>query len=441
MTEQMQTPPSPVDTTRAADPTGGAPANRSLMFGCVGVLIAISVFLIGAAVGFGLGRWNSAGVTAQNMVTGALNPNAASGPAAAELEPKFDVFWEAMNLLYRDFYGELPTDENATYGAIRGVLGELDDPNTSFMEPEEAEFFRTSIEGAFEGIGARVQWNEDFDTVQVVEPFENQPAWNAGIRRGDLILAVDGETVVGTNVTDAVMRIRGPKGSTVLLNIAREGEAEPFDVEVMRDRIELPTIGTDTLGEAGDIAYVKLNTFNENAGQLVREAVEQAMQNDPAGIIFDLRGNTGGLLREAVKVASVFMDDQDVLIERFSDGREETYATSGKAAAADVPLVVLVNGGSASASEIVAGALQDAGRAQLIGTTTFGKGSVQLPHSLSDGGIMRVTIARWYTPLDRSIDGSGLEPDEVVELTEEDRDAERDPQLDAALAALEKQKN
>ena len=209
----------------------------------------------------------------------------------------------------------------------------------------------------------------------------------------------------------------------------------------MRDRIELPTIGTDTLGEAGDIAYVKLNTFNENAGQLVREAVEQAMQNDPAGIIFDLRGNTGGLLREAVKVASVFIDDQDVLIERFSDGREETYATSGKAAAPDVPLVVLVNGGSASASEIVAGALQDAGRAQLIGTTTFGKGSVQLPHSLSDGGIMRVTIARWYTPLDRSIDGSGLEPDEVVELTEEDRDAERDPQLDAALAALEKQKN
>ena len=439
MTEQTQTPPSPVDTTRSPDVSDAA--NRSLMFGCVGVLIAISVFLIGAAVGFGLGRWNSGGVTAQNVVAGALNPNAAGGPAAAELEPKFGVFWEAMNLLYRDFYGELPSDDDATYGAIRGVLGELDDPNTSFMEPEEAEFFRTSIEGAFEGIGARVQWNDDFDTVQVVEPFENQPAWNAGIRRGDLILAVDGETVVGTNVTDAVMRIRGPKGSTVLLNIAREGEAEPFDVEVMRDRIELPTIGTDTLGEAGDIAYVKLNTFNENAGQLVREAVEQAMQNDPAGIIFDLRGNTGGLLREAVKVASVFMDDQDVLIERFSDGREETYATSGKAAAADVPLVVLVNGGSASASEIVAGALQDAGRAQLIGTTTFGKGSVQLPHSLSDGGIMRVTIARWYTPLDRSIDGSGLEPDEVVELTEEDRDAERDPQLDVALAALEKQKN
>lgn len=433
MTEQteMTSPPTTTSTNQ----------NRSLMLGCAGVLIAASIFFLGAAIGFGLGRWNGLGTAAQGVVAGAFSPNAPGGAAGDRLDDDFDVFWEAMNLLYRDFYGDLPEDEDATFGAIRGVINELDDPNTSFMEPEEAEFFRTSIQGAFEGIGARVQWNDDFDTVEVVEPFENQPAWQAGIKRGDLILAVDGDSVVGTNLTDAVMLIRGPKGSKVVLNIAREGEAEPFDVEVVRDRIELPTIATDTLGEAGDIAYVKLNTFNENAGELVREAVEEAMQSDPSGIIFDLRGNTGGLLREAVKVSSVFMEGQDVLIERFADGREETYGTSGNAAALDVPLVVLVNGGSASASEIVAGALQDAERAELIGTTTFGKGSVQLPHTLSNGGIMRVTIARWFTPLDRSIDGSGLEPDIVVELTDEDREAERDPQLDAAISELEKLKN
>lgn len=435
MTEQTQE-----SRNVAGDPTPRPTGNNNqpLLFGCVGILIAVSIFFIGTAVGFGLGRWNSIGSAAQSVVAGALGPGIPSGAAGERLDDEFGVFWEAMNLLYRDFYGELPSDEEATYGAIRGVINELDDPNTSFMPPEEAEFFRTSIQGEFEGIGARVQWNDDFNTVEVVEPFENQPAWEAGIRRGDLILAVDGESVIGTNLTDTVMLIRGPKGSQVVLNIAREGEPEPFDVEVVRDRIELPTISTDTLGEAGNIAYVKLNTFNENAGELVRSAVEEAMADDPVGIIFDLRGNTGGLLREAVKVAGVFLEDQDVLIERFSDGREETYGTNGSAAAPDVPLVVLVNGGSASASEIVAGALQDAERATLIGTTTFGKGSVQLPHSLSDGGIMRVTIARWFTPLDRSIDGSGLEPDIVVELTEEDREAERDPQLDMAIEELQK---
>ncbi|NJN82703.1 MAG: S41 family peptidase [Caldilineaceae bacterium] len=355
------------------------------------------------------------------------------------LYPDFELFWEAMELLYRDYYGERPESEAATYAAIRSVLGLLEDPNTSFMTPEEAEFFRTHIEGSFEGIGARVGWDQEANTLIITEPFENQPAWKAGIRRDDLILAVDGESVVGTDVSQAVQKIRGPKGSTVVLTVVREGFTEPFDVEVVRDIIEIPTITTNMLGENENIGYVRLNSFNENAGQLVRQAVDDAMARDAVALVFDLRGNSGGLLREAVKVTSVFLQDQVVLIERFSDGKTETYRTNGKALVKEIPIVVLVNGGSASASEIVAGAMQDAGRATLIGEKTFGKGSVQLPHTMSNGAIMRVTVARWYTPLDRSIDGLGLEPDITIAIDPEAEPSPEDPQLDAALEHLQEE--
>ncbi|MEZ4673435.1 MAG: S41 family peptidase [Caldilineaceae bacterium] len=349
--------------------------------------------------------------------------------------PEFRTFWEAMRLVQRDFYGDLPTSEEATYDAIRGVVNDLGDPNTSFLTPDEANLFRTNIAGSFEGIGARVEWDEEADTLRISEPFENQPAWTAGLRRGDLVLAVDGESLVGSNLTEAVKKVRGPKGSMVVLSIQRPDVAEPFDVEVTRDRIETPTIATDILGEDKDIAYIKLNTFNQNAGQLVRQAVEDAVKRDVAGIVFDLRGNSGGLLREAVKVANVFLEDSQILIERFSDGREEIYQTTGSAVAKDLPLVVLVNEGSASASEIVAGALQDNQRAKLVGTVTYGKGSVQLPHTLQGGSIMRVTVARWYTPNDRTIDGEGLQPDLLVAL-DEAAPSDSDLQLDAALELL-----
>jgi carboxyl-terminal processing protease len=220
-----------------------------------------------------------------------------------------------------------------------------------------------------------------------------------------------------------------------VLTIVRLTEEEPFDVEVVRDRIEIPTIETKTVG--GDIAYVRLNTFNENAGALVRDAVTAALEQKPSALIFDLRGNPGGLLRQAVEVASVFLPKGErVLIERFSDGKEDIYVTEDAPVTTDLPVVVLVNEGSASASEIVAGAIQDKARGQLVGGTTYGKGSVQLPQTLSDGSILRVTIARWFTPDDRTIDGAGLAPDVAVELTDEDRQAQRDPQLDKAIELL-----
>ena len=411
------------------------------MLAAVVLLLMSATFLLGTGIGFGLGRWSAGGQVPGSSI---FTPGTGAGAnrenfrgAETELQEEFAVFWEAMDLLYRDYYGDIPSDEDMSYGAIRGVMNLLDDPHTSFLSPEDAEFFRTNIEGSFEGIGARVEWDDEADAIRITEPFENQPAWTAGVKRGDYILAVDGESLSGLGLSESVRRIRGPKGSEVVLTVAREGASEPFDIPVTRDRIEMPTIATETYGANGEIAYIRLNTFNENSGRLTAEAVQDAVDRNASGLIFDLRGNSGGLLREAVKITSLFLDSGDVLIERFADDTVETYETDGSVITSDLPMVVLVNEGSASASEIVAGALQDADRAPLIGATTFGKGSVQLPHRLSNGGILRVTIARWFTPNDRTIDQIGLEPDVPVELTLEQREAEEDPQLDAAVDYLE----
>jgi carboxyl-terminal processing protease len=415
---------------RADDQNIDGLMQRPLVLGGVMLMVMALVFALGMTFGYGWGR--SVAQAAASNTTGSEPDKKGTQDA---LYPAFDLFWEAMDLLYRDFNGALPTPEEATYAAIRGVVSLLEDPNTSFLSPEEATFFRSNIEGTFEGIGARVAWDEEADTLLITEPFENQPAWEAGLRRNDRVLAVDGESLVGTGVSDAVRLIRGPKGTDVVLTVKR-GEESPFDVTVTRDLIAIPTIATDSLGDDGKIAYIKLNAFSENAGTLLREAVRNALQREPRAIILDLRGNSGGLLREAVKVASVFMQDETVLLERFSDGRIETYSTTERALTVDLPLVVLVNEGSASASEIVAGALQDVGRATLIGTVTYGKGSVQLPHNLSDGSIMRVTIARWFTPEDRTIDGVGLTPDLEVPISDAELEAGSDPQLDAAIDYL-----
>lgn len=410
----------------------------AIVAGCLGLMLLAAVFLTGIGIGFGIGRvsasgirpWNETASTSPTLYACVEEPEEG---AARELYPEFSLFWEAMDLLYEDFYGDLPESEEATYEAIRGVIDLLGDPNTSLLTPEEADYYRTNIEGEFEGIGARVGWDEEGDTLVITEPFENQPAWQAGLRRDDLVLAVDGESIVGIGLSGAVEKIRGPKGSTVRLTVQRPGETAIREVEVIRDSIDIPTISARTLGEAGDIAYIKLTSFNENAGQLVRESVRDAMQREPRAIVLDLRGNSGGLLREAVKVASVFLEDEVVLMEQFSDGEVVTYRTEGRAVDTDIPLVVLVNEGSASASEIVAGALQDHERATLIGATTFGKGSVQLPHTLSNSGIMRITVARWLTPENQSIEGLGLQPDISVESVQEDAGTTDDPQLDAAL--------
>jgi carboxyl-terminal processing protease len=350
-------------------------------------------------------------------------------------EEALRVLQEVWSLVDTEFYGELPSSEERVYGAIRGMLETLDDQYTSFLEPSFAEDQRIKNSGTYEGVGALVRMNED-NILEIVRPFRGSPAEKAGLLPGDMVLAVDGQIIEGYGIYEAIALILGPEGSKVTLTIRRGTDVEPFEIAVERARIEIPNVESEML-EEGEIGYVSLFEFNAKATEQLEKAIEGLLDQGATALIFDLRGNPGGFLDQAVSVSDLFLDEGVILIERVSDGKEREFTSTDEGPAQDIPLVVLVNGGSASASEIVAGALQDRGRAILIGETTFGKGSVQLPHTLSDGSELRVTIARWFTPNDRAIHGEGLAPDIEVPLTLEDVEAQQDPQLERAIEYLQ----
>jgi carboxyl-terminal processing protease len=379
--------------------------------------------------------------------TAAMSPRATATPvptaaATNASEPKtdsssaplnVDLFNEAWGLLQDQFYGELPTGEDITYAAIRGVIDSLGDQHTAFLTPKQAAMFNADMQGQFEGIGARVDIAEG-GGVEIKYLFADQPAQKADIRVGDVIVSVDGTDVTGLDLNDAISLIRGPRGTQVVLTI-RRGQEEQFEVTITRARIEIPVIETKTFAD-GKVEYIALSEFSSIAPARLGAALEQAVSRKPSGIILDLRGNPGGLLDAAVRIGSFFVPEGNILIERFKDQPEEIHQRKGRYLLADIPLVVLVDGGSASAAEIVAGAIQDAGTGKLIGEKTYGKGSVQLPNALSDGSQLRVTIANWYTPKDRQIDKKGLDPDIAMSVTEEDVKAGRDPQIDRAVEFL-----
>ncbi len=351
-------------------------------------------------------------------------------------EEAFQLFWEVWELIERDFYGELPDMDRVTYAAIRGVLGTLDDQYTAFIEPDAAAIISEDATGEFEGIGAFVNMDET-GKLEIVGIFEDGPAESAGVLEGDLVLEVDGVSIVEVSLYEAIGLIRGPADSEVTLLIEREDVTELFEIVVTRARLDIPTIDVEMRDDG--IGYIRLYEFNSTAREMMEEGLEELLAQEPQGIVFDLRGNPGGWLDQAVQVTDLFLDDGTVVIERWSDGREQPLPPAGATPGdigEDIPLVVLVDGGSASASEIVAGALQDMERAVLVGTLTFGKGSVQRPFALSDGSELRVTIARWFTPNDRAIHGEGLTPDIEVTLPEEDLEPGQDPQLDRAVEYL-----
>ncbi len=343
------------------------------------------------------------------------------------------LFEEVWDLLKKQFYGELPEGKEITYNAIRGVVDRLGDRHTAFVDPQHAALLKADIEGHFEGIGARVDLAEG-GGVQITYLFAGQPAERAGLRVGDVIIAVDGKDVTKLGLTEAITLIRGPKGSHVVL-LVRRGDQAPIEIEVVRDRIEIPVVDAKVLAD-GRIAYIALAEFSNVAPARLADAVREALSGDPAGIILDLRGNPGGLLDAAVRIGSYFVPEGNILIERSKEGRERIYKREGPYLLGKTRLVVLVDGGSASASEIVAGAIQDAGTGILVGERTYGKGSVQLPNTLSDGSQLRVTIARWFTPKGRAIHEVGLEPDITVPVTAQDIEAKRDPQLERAVDYL-----
>ncbi|MDX1689249.1 MAG: S41 family peptidase [Candidatus Promineifilaceae bacterium] len=359
----------------------------------------------------------------------------ATSTVPPEARETFAPFWEVWNLV-DDRYYDQPVDPVAmTEGAIRGMLDTLDDPNTRYLPPAAEESARQSMEGELEGIGVRVEYVDG--NVTVVSPFEGSPADEAGLQPGDVLREADGVNLTGIGLTEAAELIRGPAGTTVHLVVERNGET--FEVDVERDVISIPSVRSEMLEQ--DVGYVRVNRFSNPTPEELRTALEDLMAENPEGLILDLRNNPGGGLDTAVDVADQFLAEGTILIERFGDGEERVFEASGEGLAQDVPIAVLVNEGSASASEVVAGALRDHDRATLIGTTTFGKGTVQTWHALSNGGGVRITFARWLTPDGTWVTEGGLEPDIMVQRAEEGEEpaegAEpQDAQLDAAINFL-----
>ncbi|HAL62649.1 MAG TPA: hypothetical protein DCP08_09630 [Chloroflexi bacterium] len=350
----------------------------------------------------------------------------------AEEPPEFALYWEAWNLVEENFYGELPDAQTQTYGSIRGMLAALGDPNTFFIEPPDREIEEAQFQGRYGGIGAEYTMKHGY--LVVVTPFRDSPASRAGIRPGDIIVAVDGTEIFGLSQNEAVLLIRGPVGSKVELTIRREGELEPLILQLTREEIRPPTV-TWELKEEG-IGCVNLSFFGERTNEELRHALTQLQSQGATSLILDLRNNPGGLIEAAVDVASQFIDTGVILYQRDAEGNDQPFPAKKGGLATETPIAVLVNGGTASAAEIVAGALSDHQRAVVIGEKTFGKGSVQTVRELSDHSSIHVTTAHWLTPQGQEIEGAGLIPDLEVPLTQEDIENQRDPQLDRALAYL-----
>ena len=353
-----------------------------------------------------------------------------NSPTLEPLEP-FDVFWEVWHILERDFFGDLPGDTQMTYGAIRGVVAVVDDPYTTFIEPQPRELERHDLQGRFGGIGAWVQ--QAGPGVFVLTPMRDRPAAQAGVQDGDVLLVIDGtEIAAETSMEDVLAMIRGPVDTVVRLTVRREGVEELLTFEITRQEVEIPSVSWRRLEQAPAIGYVKLNLFSERTADELQEALDDLLAGGVDQVILDLRDNGGGLLQAAIEVASQFIADGVVLYEEKREA-EKFHPAKSPYPVVELPLVVLVNGGTASASEIVAGAIQDRGRGLLVGEKTFGKGSVQLIYDLSDGSSLHVTASRWLTPGRHQIDGNGIAPDVEVALTPQDREAGRDPQLEEAI--------
>lgn len=360
-------------------------------------------------------------------------------PGVSPLEDAdFAILKEAWEVVAEQFDGDLPSTDDVLHAAIIGSLETLDDDYTRYAPPNIAERMREDMEGSVEGIGAYVQENDE-GAIEIVRPIDGQPADIAGLKGGDIILAVNGESTDGQTLDEVVLKVRGPAGTTVDLTVGREGVDEPLEFTITRARYEVPVVESELLPAelTGDkkIGRIWLTEFNRNAEDHVREALQALLDQGAEAIIFDLRDNPGGFLDQAVGVGDVFLPEGVLLYERNRSGLDETFSTDDGDFGEEIPMVVLVNEGSASASEIVAGAIQDRDRATLIGMTTFGKGSVQLINQLSDGSELRVTTARWYTPNNKSISKEGITPDIEVE-TPDDLGGADDAQLIRAIEFL-----
>jgi carboxyl-terminal processing protease len=356
-----------------------------------------------------------------------------SSSTPAEAEAAFQPFWETWRLLQNEYFDQPLDNGQLAKGAIDGMLATLGDPNTRYLPPDQETAARNQIQGQLEGIGAEVTEDED-GAIVIVSPYEGSPAEDAGLLPGDILLEADGTPLTGMPVAEAASLVRGPAGTIVTLTINRDGEV--FEVEVTRGIIRVPSVRGEIL-EDNNIAYIRLSRFGDNTAEEINDLLVTLMAQNPSGIIIDVRGNPGGSLETVVHIADQFLTEGPILIQRFGNGTDKNFTANNEGLAQDIPLVILIDGGSASASEVLAGAIQDRERGVLIGTTSYGKGTVQTWWGLSNKGGIRITTARWLTPDEHWVHGQGLEPDYYVALPEAGNIEDfTDTQLEAAVDYL-----
>lgn len=381
------------------------------------ILAVVGVLIFGLGWGFGSGAIEVAGRTASTQEGLPKDLN------YAEVEEVYDA-------LRASYDGDV-TLEQLQDGLKQGLTSATGDPYTEYLNAEDSKEFDQELSGTFTGIGAELSRRDE--QIVVVSPIAGYPAEKAGLRAKDIIVEIDGKSTYDMTLTEAVKRIRGPKGTVVKLKVVRDGKE--VDLAITRDNINIPSVEYEI--KPGNIGYIKISRFGDDTVQLATQAANEFAAKNVKGVVVDVRNDPGGLLDASVDVAGLWLDNKTVLTERRGGATVKTFTTRSGAPLEGIPAVVLINQGSASASEILAGALKDNKAATLVGEKTFGKGSVQKLDSLRSGGTLKVTIARWYTPNGKNIDKEGIQPDTKVELTEEDVTADRDPQLDAALKQLQ----
>lgn len=393
--------------------------NKFLKFLFVGTVV-ITIF----GAGFLSGRVSYGGNTLANI----KNINLGKPD-----EVDFSLFWKVYNQVNKDYVGASKS-QDLIYGSISGMVAALGDPYSMFLTPQEAASFSQDLSGQFEGIGAEI--TQQNNKLIIVSPLDKSPAQKSGLLPKDEILKIDGADASTLSFQQALDKIRGKAGTSVTLTIQRQDFATPKDFKITREKITVASVEWEM--KDNNIAYIKIRQFGDDTTDLIKKAAEEVSSKKPKGIILDLRNDPGGYLTTSIDVSSLFINPGVVVYEQGKDGKKEQFNTTLSQLLKDYKLVVLINEGSASASEIVAGAIQDTGRGEILGTKSFGKGSVQNYEEFSDKSALRLTVAYWLTPNGRKINGEGIKPDIEIKRTDEDIANGKDPQLDKAIEEVNK---
>jgi carboxyl-terminal processing protease len=395
------------------------------------LFIFIGILIVGVA--FSGGIWSGFFLSKNSLAVPSSGGNSNNNSSSTTLDQLFQPFWQAWDDVHHLFYTQPIDDTKLMQGAIRGMMDSLGDPHTAYMDPLELQQINQQIEGEYEGIGAWVDASGKYLTI--ISPMPGYPAEKAGLLAGDEIIAVDGVNMEGVDPNVVLTHVLGPAGSTVILTIQRKEIDAAFEVNLTREKITLHSVEGELL--ENNIGYISINIFGDTTSTELQTTLKTLLVNKPIGLILDLRNNGGGLLDAGIEVTSQFLNQGVVVIEEQANGTRTNRDVIPGGLATDIPLVVLVNEGTASASEIVSGAIQDYNRGLLVGVKTYGKGSVQdWINLLNSQGAIRITVEHWLTPNGRQINGEGLIPDAIVPISQEDVDAGRDPQMEKAIRSI-----